>query len=217
MKKVILLSVLMACAFTINAQTSFGIFGGPQMTSAKYTVNGQKQPTSYKTGFHLGGACKIPFDNQLYFTPAIFYSLKGYKVTLNQRSYPPDSLAVDNNTTIHTVELAFLLQYELGKKPDHFFIKAGPSIDIQLSGNEKFHTTNSSYVDQKMKFDFGAYGHFGASILLQLGYETRNGLFVYGQYTDGIGSINNADHGPKILHRVWGLSIGKYLGKKKNG
>ncbi|MEI9808721.1 MAG: hypothetical protein WDO16_13155 [Bacteroidota bacterium] len=47
-------------------------------------------------------------------------------------------MAADNNTSIHTFELAFLLQYDLGKNPQHFFIKAGPSLDFQLAGKEKF-------------------------------------------------------------------------------
>jgi hypothetical protein len=35
------------------------------------------------------------------------------------------------------------------------------------------------------------------------------------QYTHGIGSINNADFGPGIWHRALGISIGKYINKKK--
>ena len=33
--------------------------------------------------------------------------------------------------------------------------------------------------------------------------------------TQKLGSINNADYGPRIRHRVFGVSIGKYF-KKKN-
>jgi hypothetical protein len=42
-----------------------------------------------------------------------------------------------------------------------------------------------------------------------------SGLFVYGQYTHGVGSFNNADGGPKILHRGMGISLGYYFNKKK--
>ena len=55
----------------------------------------------------------------------------------NRYAFPPDTLATDNNTSIHTFELAFLLQFDLGKRHGHFFIKAGPSLDFQLAGKEK--------------------------------------------------------------------------------
>lgn len=194
-----------------TAQVKLGFFAGPQLSSAKYTVNSEKQPVTSKYGFHLGASLKVPFENQLYFSPSVFYSMKGYKVKFNQRSYPPDSMAVDNNTSIHTVELAALLQYDFSSRPGHFFVKFGPSIDVQLSGNEKFNRNNNTVVDKKMVFSFTQYGRFGANMILQLGYETSNGLLFSGQYSHGIGSINNADFGPRIFHRAAGISIGKYF------
>ncbi|MGZ8525252.1 MAG: outer membrane beta-barrel protein, partial [Chitinophagaceae bacterium] len=108
-----------------------------------------------------------------------------------------------------------LLQYDFNNQPKHFFVKFGPSLDFQLSGKEKFNRSNNTRTNQKMVFDFDKYGRYGASMLIQLGYETSNGFLIAGQYTHGIGSINNADFGPRIWHRVFGISIGKYLGKKK--
>jgi hypothetical protein len=168
-----------------------------------------------KYGFQAGAMLKIPFDNNLYFAPAFFYSLKGYKVKFNQQAYPPDTNAVDNNVTMHTAELAFMLQYDLNKAANHFFIKLGPSLDFQLFGKEKFRLENNTTVDQKIVFDFGKYGHFGASMQLQFGYETAGGFTIFGQYSHGLGSINNADGGPRIRYRVYNISIGKYLFRKK--
>lgn len=198
-----------------QAQSSFGIFAGPQATSAKYTQDGQKQETSSKYGFQLGAGWKIPFDNQLYFTPTAFYSMKGYKVDLTSPAFPPDPEAVNNDLRMHSLELAFLLQYDLGKAANHFFIKAGPSLDFQIMGKEKFELKNGSRREQDLVFGFGEYGRYAASFLFQLGYETPSGLFVYGQYTHGVGSFNNADGGPKILHRGLGISLGYYFNKKK--
>jgi hypothetical protein len=216
MKKYVVLFILMGIALSIHAQPVFGIFAGPQVTGAKYSINGCKQPVTSKYGFQLGTVLKVPFENNLYFAPEIFYSLKGYKVEFNQRAFPPDTLAVDNNTSIHTCELAFLLQYDLGKQKNHFFIKAGPSIDVQLAGTEKYNLKNGTNMDQPMKFSFGDYGRFGANLLFQLGYETGSGFIIKGMYTHGVGSINNADYGPSIRHRAFGFAIGKYFtGKKK--
>lgn len=215
MKKTFLTAVLAVAVLIGAAQVQFGLFGGPQVTSSKYTVNGKKQPASQKYGFQLGGSLKVPFDNKLYFSPAVFYSLKGYKVKLNQRSSFPDSLAIDNNTTIHTFELAPLLQYDFSIHPGHFFVKFGPSIDFQLFGKEKYNQSNRTVVDRKMGFSFTQYGRFAASLITQLGYESKDGFLLFAQYSHGVGSMNNADGGPGIWHRVIGISIGKYLNKKK--
>lgn len=215
MKKTFLTAVMAVAVLVCTAQVQFGLFGGPQVTSSKYIVNGKKQPNTQKYGFQLGGSLKVPFDNKLYFSPAMFYSLKGYKVKFNQRCPFPDSLAVDNNTTIHTFELAPLLQYDFSNHPGHFFVKFGPSIDFQISGKEKFNRSDRKTIDQKMGFSFTKYGRYAASFITQFGYETKDGLLLFAQYSHGIGSMNNADGGPGIWHRVMGISIGKYFNKIK--
>ena len=211
MKKATLLAAMAAICLSGYAQNLFGIFAGAQTTTAKYTVNGIKQPTENKFGFNAGACLKIPFDVNLFFSPAIFYSLKGYKVTLNQHVYPPDTAAINNNTTIHTVEVAPLLQYDFGKQPSHFFIKGGPSFDFQLGGKETYDLKTGGSVSRQMPFAYWAYGHYSVNVLLQLGYETKSGIMIYGQFADGLASINNADYGPLIMHRVFGVSIGKYF------
>src|SRR5262245_51422975 len=80
MRKASFLSVFVFLAAVCSAQEArWGVFGGPQISSARYTVDGVKQQTSSKCGFQLGTNWKVPFENKLYFSPAIFYSLKGYK------------------------------------------------------------------------------------------------------------------------------------------
>ena len=212
MRKAAFLFVLIILAISASAQeVKWGIFGGPQVTSARYEIKGEKQSTTAKYGFQLGTNLKVPFDNKLYFTPAVFYSLKGYKVEFTQVSVPPDSSAIDNNTTIHTLEFAALLQYDFKDRPNHFFVRLGPSLDAQISGKEKFTRSDRSTVEQKMDYDFTKYGYFGANIIFQFGYETKSGFQYSAQYTLGIGSVNNADNGPAIWHRVFGISLGKYF------
>ncbi|TMI70169.1 MAG: PorT family protein [Bacteroidetes bacterium] len=214
MKKTCCLSVLILFAIVCHSQVLFGIFAGPQVTTAKYSIADTKQPTENKYGFHLGACLKVPFDNRLYFCPAIFYSLKGYKVTFNQYAFPPDTLATNNNTSIHTLELAALLQFDFSNKPNHLFVKAGPSLDFQLAGTEKYELKAGGTVDHDMPYGFPYYGHYSANLILQLGYETKNGFVIFGQFADGLTNINNADFGPEIRHRVFSISIGKYFHHK---
>ena len=65
-----------------------------------------------------------------------------------------------------------------------------------------------------MVFSFTRYGRVAANLILQLGYETKNGLMLGGQYGLGIGNMNNADFDPDIYHRAFGVFIAKCLVKK---
>jgi hypothetical protein len=216
MKKIYFISVILLITMCASGQVEFGFFGGPQATSTHYTIQDVKQPNKYKYGFQAGVALKVPFESRLFFAPAVFYSLKGYKVTYNLFSFPPDADAKDNNTTIHTFELAPLLEYDLGNNPSHCFIRAGPSLDLQLFGKETYNLKAGGSVSRNMKFSFGDYGHVAANLIGQLGFETGSGFMIFAQYTNGMGSINNFDGGPKIRHRAIGISIGKYLNRKRS-
>lgn len=193
----------------------FNIFAGPQATTVNYSIAGKKQETDMKIGFQAGIGMKVQVENRLYFAPAVYYSMKGYKVNYNRFNSLPDTNATNNNTTIHTFESAALLQYDFSANASHFYFKAGPGLDFQLFGNEKFDKMPSGSVDRKMKFSYGDYGHFSANAIAQLGYESNGGLIIFAQYTHGLASINNFDGGPQIKHRVFGISIGKYLNRKK--
>lgn len=206
---------ILVLSLSLVAQNQVGIFAGPQATTADYKVGTATQSTTMKYGFQAGVLMKVPFENKLFFAPAVFYSLKGYKVKLNGYAYPPDVNAVDNNTTMHSVELAALLQVDLGNKPSHFFIKGGPTLDFLLFGKEKFNLKSGGSVSRNMKWGPGEYGHYAANAILQLGYESNSGFLVFAQYSYGLTTINNADGGPRIGNRIYGISIGKYLKRKK--
>ena len=211
--------VLIALSLLINlcasSQNQFVFFAGPQATAAHYKVEDVKQKSEFKYGFQAGVTMKVPFESHLFFSPAAFYSMKGYKVTYTRFSFPPDVLAKDNNTTLHTFELATLLQYDFSNEPGHVFMKAGPSLDFQLKGKEKFNLSSGGAVNRSMVYSYGEYGHYSASFLMQLGFETGGGIMIFGQYSHGLTNLNNADNGPEIKHRVFGISIGKYLKNKK--
>lgn len=217
MKQLNLTLICLLAATCVFSQTEFGAFAGPQITYASYStpeinLGKTKQKTSMKYGFQAGGMMKVQFEGRFQFTPMVFYSMKGYKVTLTRPSIPPDSLATDNNTTIHTLEFAPLFQFNFSDAPGHLFLKAGPSIDMQLFGKESFNKSNGTSVSRDMKFSFNSdYGRFGANLLLQFGYETSSGFVISGQYTLGFGSIVNEENGANIYHRTAGITIGKYF------
>lgn len=213
MKKLLLSATLLITVQSFSQVKTF-LFAGIQGNNARYTINDSKQNTSFKIGGQAGIGMKIPFEGRLSFVPQLFYSNKGYKVDFNQSSPFPDASAINNNTSIHCVELAALFQHDFSKDPNHFFFRIGPSLDFQLFGTEEYTTNSNTVVKRDMPFSFGEYGNYSGNALAHFGYETANGFFVYAQYTYGLASINNYDRGPQIRHRDVGVAVGFYLKKK---
>jgi outer membrane protein with beta-barrel domain len=216
MKKIVIYSVTLLYCISAISQTQLGILGGVHGSSALYAIKNVKQPTDFKFGFHVGVNCKIPFDNRLTFIPTLSYSMMGYKATFNQPSYPPDLLAKDNDTRMHEIDVDPLLQYDLTKTSDHFFLRAGPSFNFVISGQEKFNLSTGETIDRNMKFSVtGGYGRYLAGIIAQVGYETSRGVTIYAQYMQQLMSMNNELDGPNIRNRMVGVTVGKFLPTRK--
>ena len=206
--------ILFFLPLSVFCQNAVGIFAGPHVSNAMYAIKHHDQSTKNNYGFQAGATMKVPLEGRIYFAPALYYSLKGYKVTFNEPSLLPSEYATNNDTRIHTIDAALLLDVDLSKNPSHFFIKAGPSLEFAAAGREKFDLTNGQSVDQKMKFSFSDYGFVSASGVFHLGYEMANGFYFFGHYEHGLSNISNADNGPVIRHRTYGVSVGKYFHKK---
>jgi hypothetical protein len=210
--KILFSAIVLLLSVSVNSQVQYGILAGPQLTDVRYVIDGKKQKSSLKIGINAGFQMKVPFEHRLSFAPSIMYNLRGYKIDkFVGIAFPPDSLAANVNTSFHTIELAFLLQHDFNLQPGHFFIRFGPSLDFALFGNEKFTTINNTSVDRPMKFSFSDYGHYLASAIVQFGYESEGGLFIYGHYNYGLTTMNNWDYGPEIGNRAAGITIGKWL------
>jgi hypothetical protein len=207
-------ALLMSIVSFSDAHAQLTIYGGPQLTSASYSINGIKQETEYKAGFMGGVGLQSNIEGPVFFTPMLFFSRKGYKVSYNQRAFPPDSGAVNNNTTINTIELAPLVQVNFSQQASHGFIRFGPSFDFNLSGTEQYDSTNNKTTTRNMVFSFTNYSHATISMNGQLGFQHRSGFVAFAFVNLAVSSLNNADYGPKIFHRVGGIAVGWQLGRK---
>lgn len=213
------LSVLLCqslAGLAFSQSTIYGIFGGAQATSVHYSVRGKTQPSQSKPGAQGGLILKIPFENQLFFSPSLYYSLKGYKVTLKDTlSFPGIDIAADD-VSVHTVELAPLFHLNFSDHPQHFFVQFGPAFDVAFSGTEKLNYSNGTVSKRPMPFNFEAYGRITSTAIMRLGYENSKGFLIFAHYDFGLGSMNDADDGPQIKHRLFGLSIGKFFNRNPN-
>jgi Outer membrane protein beta-barrel domain len=216
MKRIVIFFTGLFCCDSIYSQAEFQIFVGPHISSTNYSIKSVTQPTDSKVGFHVGAGYKITFDGILFFSPSISYAMRGYKVQFNQPSYPPDLLAIDNNTTFHEIDVDPLLQFDLSKKANHPFIKVGPSFNFILWGKESYNLATGESIDRNLKLSTtNNYGRYNASLVGQFGYETSKGLIIYAYYLRGLISMNNEEQGPSIYNSMYGLTLGKFLKSKK--
>ncbi|RYY98903.1 MAG: PorT family protein [Chitinophagaceae bacterium] len=192
-------------------KTQYGVFAGAQLTNAHYVLHGRQQKTEAKPGAHFGVMLSIPFENRLVFTPSLYYSLKGFKVALTDTSSLPGVDAVANDITLHSVELAPLFTIYMGKGTARPFVQFGPTVDFAFYGRERLVLNTGRRVERQVHFSNNDYGHITAALLVRLGYETRKGVLFGAHYSHGVGSLNNNDFGPTIKHRIFGVSVGKYL------
>lgn len=205
--------VLLFCSYASNAQIT--LFAGPQITSADYAIREVRQETGSKTGFMGGIGVKTLIEGPVYFSPMLFFSRKGYDVSFDRPAFPPDSGAVNNSTAISTIELAPLIQFNFSKKENYVFLRLGPSFDFNLSGKEAFDSTSGKRISRDMKFTFGDYSHATISMNAQGGFQHRSGFTAFVFINVGVSSLNNADYGPKIFHRVGGVAVGWQPGRKR--
>jgi hypothetical protein len=212
--------LIFLCALIISshshAQARVCVFAGGQTTNVNYSIHGVKQPTDSKFGIHGGVGMKVNFEGHLYFFPSISYYQFGYDVCFNKQSIPPDSFATDNSVSIHQLNIDPVLQFDIGKRPSHFFLRAGPSFQFIISGKEKFTKSAGDMVDRKMELGmYEDYGRILVSLVPAVGYENASGFYFNFQYTLGLTSMSNADGGPQILPRMAGLTLGYYFKSKK--
>ena len=217
MKKITIFSVALLWSLISAAQVELGVFAGPHASSAVYAIKNAKQSTDFKFGFHAGVDCKIPFENKLTFVPALSYKMMGYKVVFDRPSFPPDLLAKDDDTRFHEIDIDLLLQYDFGKKPDHFFLRSGPSFNFILFGKENYNLMTGESVERNMKFSvLNSYGRYNVGIVAQFGFETSTGFTIHGDYVQQMFTMSNEDEGPSIRNRLVGVTFGKFLKAKKN-
>ena len=199
------LFAFLLCSVATRAQVR--LFGGSQITSANYSIRNAVQPTESKIGFLGGIGLTNQVEGPLYFSPSLYYSRKGYKVSFNRPANPPDSAALNNNTSINTISFTPQLQWNFSDNPRHFFVRLGPALDVAINGREVFDSSGGKPVDRSMLFSSVGYSPVTASANVQVGFAQKKGLGFFAFYEHGLSSLNNKDMGPIILHRIGGVAI----------
>ena len=201
--------IVIACLFSGGlgfAQTNFAIKGGPNTSTALVSVNGANQQANFINGFNAGVQLETFFDHQLYFTPSIMYSSRGFGYTgIADTAYKYKLGYIDINPT-----LVFYLNKK--HKENGFAILAGPYISVAANGKNTT-TTNNSSTSQSLAFNFVS----GISLVdlgVNGGFRWKiHRLYLEALYQHGFANINNdyAIDGKNYQNRMICFNIGYFL------
>lgn len=176
------------------------------MSTARVYINDDKQVNQYKNGFDIGLQMKTAFDVNLFFSPSIVFSSRGYV-------YLPvnDSITKYDNR-IQYLDIVPALSYDFHPGKNILTLSLGPQISYALSGTEKT-TLNDTVTAQKMQFSIDEnYGVVDLGFNIGISYHFKK-IFLEALYQGGFANINNnvAIDGRNIRNRMFCLNLGYYL------
>lgn len=199
-------------AIRTHAQVSYGVLGGVQQIDARVKIpDGVRIPASAGYGFHAGGMLKVPFDKNVFFSPQILYSLKGF--TIHYNNMLQDSVTA-SKLLIHYIEIPAMLQFDTRSDGNGFFFLFGPSVSVAIAGKEKRTFLGNNEKERPMRFANTAYGRFEMNLAAKVGYCFKNNIIITGGYSYGLGSIINDDYFARIVPRMITLSAGYFFRRK---
>jgi hypothetical protein len=217
MKSVIttaMLVILLASGY-VNAQTRIGISAGPAFASITAKSEGISiSSPKLKLGFTAGLFADAPLSSNFSFHPEVNFVQKG---SIWKEGSEKDKL------DINYIEVPMNFVYNVTQH-DGFFIGAGPSLGIAISGREKY--TDKDYPENNSndKITFGSSEDdmkrtdFGANFLA--GYKLAGGITIAANYNLGLGNIANKSDVPEddgtVRNRYFSIKIGYMFGGQKH-
>jgi Outer membrane protein beta-barrel domain len=190
---------------TVNAQVKIAIKAGPTFSTAKVSLNGVKQASSFKPGASLGVQCDVPFDGALHFSPYIAYNTLGAKTNYKLTG-------ANTQTTLHYLQLAPGVSFHFNvAKTNVFVFGFSPVLGLTKFGRQKT-TIAGVTTKEKIKFGYEGIGWFDLGLAGSVGYHFKK-MFVEVNYYDGLTNINNNEQfdGINIRNKMLNLNVGYYL------
>lgn len=205
----LLVPMILLISSASKAQTNFGLTFGGTYSTVTAKLSGISISPKYKGGITAGLFADVSLNNNLSFQPALNFVQKGFK---NNQDGMKDIV------TYSYLELPLDIVYRT-QKEQGFFIGAGPSFAIGLSGKDKYTDAQRSE-DTKVKFGSGENDvkpfDFGINALT--GYKFANGFLFSVGYNLGLSNIQNGDRNVDgtVKNRYFALKIGYSFNSKKH-
>lgn len=203
--RIVLVSCLLIIAATVQAQMKFGPVAGVNFSKMTLKYGGISIDPMMMVGFHLGGLAEIPLSDNFVLQPAIMYSTKGsrYSLDMGEADY---EMSMGPNF----IEVPIYFAYKFELESMILFLKAGPYGAYAVGGQGKADEEDwdlefGEGEEKDMKpLDFGL-GVGG-------GIEFNN-LIVSVQYEFGLTNLAPVDDAEMKIS-VFSISIGYLFGGK---
>lgn len=206
MKPILTAALLLVITVSIQAQTNLSVKAGVNLLTARAYYNGQKQSVSFVPGAIIGLQASTMFENNLYFSPFVGYSGRGFEIK-------ESATGGKRRVMIHYAHLATLFSCHIhAGKSNLLIVNVGPTASLALAGREKL-ALNGSSTSTGIKFSTSkGYGLFDFGAHAGLSYQF-NRLQVGAAYDYGFVNINNNEETDKrnIRNRALSVSVAYIL------
>jgi hypothetical protein len=214
MKKLTFISIVfLALHLAGNGQkTQFGFTAGTAIANYHSKSDGQTDNGNSKIGLTAGIIADIPTGKHLSFQPAINFVQKGTK---DEQTI--GGITEKAKLNVNCIELPLNLLYNSNGSNSNFFVGAGPSLALSISGKAKYEDNNSSFSG---KINFGNTDNddmrgldFGANFLA--GFRFHRGLLFSVNYNAGLSNLfPGGSSNDKMKSNYFGIRLGYLLNKK---
>lgn len=196
-------------------QSSFGFQAGATFASYKVRVDNISATSKTKLGFTAGVTGDIDMGKNFSFQPGLNFLQKGGVEKNNSNSNE-----IKTTTNLNYLELPLNIVYNAKSISGKFFVGAGPSLSMGLSGKGK---VSGSGIDETDKIKFGSsddddFKALELGVNFLAGYQFKSGVFLAANYNAGVSNLFNTtgDDNSKYHNRHFAFRIGYMLqGAKK--
>lgn len=182
MKKIIFLSAFTVIASFTQAQISYGVKAGVNLTKFSGSDIGDNQ---FLVGFAGGGLINYKLADAISLQGELLYSLEG-------ASYKGEG---SSKIKASYINIPILAQYN---HASGFYAETGPQVGFLISAKQSYNGNSNDIKDDFKKINF-SWG-------LGAGYKLTNGLGIGARYNLGITSIADGDANVKLGGFHIGLS-----------
>ena len=191
MKKIFLILVCASTFAVANAQVSFGVKGGLNLSNV---VGDDAEGAKAKVGYHVGLLAGIPVTSNFSVQPELVYSAQGAKYE--------EAGEDDVNLNSGYLNIPVLAKYSAASG---FYGVTGPQLGFLLSAKAKQGDDKTDVKEFYKSTDFSwAFG---------VGYKTSSNLGFDLRYNLGLSSLDKDDEG-KVKNSVFQLGVFYLLGSK---
>ncbi len=200
--KLFLSLVFLLLVQLVNAQT-FGVKGGVNFANVTISSSGMEVSPKSIVGIHLGPVVEFELQESLYLNTGLLYSLKGYKVDMEDF----EELDGEAKETFNILEIPINLAYKFAlSETSNFAIQAGPYLGYALSGKSK-------WGDESEDIDFGEDGYKRMDFGIGFGPALEFGPVVASlNYQIGLANMADDDE-VKVKNKVFQISVAYMFGK----